>query len=213
MVKKIFLFLIMFMPVRFKPFLYRHLCGYDISSFSKIGFSYIDATAVKIAEGSVIGHFTIVKGLDLLFLGNSSRIGRLNWITGTKSNFVKSKLELGCHSAITNRHYIDCINSITIGKFSTLAGIRTTLLTHSIDIYSNVQSSKPIVISDFCFIGTDSTILGGATLPNNSVLGAKSLLINDYSKPYSLYAGVPAEYKKRIDHNALYFARTKGVVD
>jgi acetyltransferase-like isoleucine patch superfamily enzyme len=79
------------------------------------------------------------------------------------------------HSAITKKIIIlICTNVITIGKFVTVAGYSSQLLTHSINIELNIQDSHPISIGDYRFVGTASTILG-AILPAYSVLGSKSL--------------------------------------
>ena len=48
-----------------------------------------------------------------------------------------------------------------------------------------------IVIEDNCFIGADSMILPGVRIRENSIIGAKSVVINDVP-PGSLVLGVPA---------------------
>ena len=70
----------------------------------------------------------------------------------------------------------------------------------------------PIRIGDYCFVGTNSVILGGSNLPDYSVLGAKSLLNKKCEVPYSLYAGVPALTIKDLDKNAKYFQRIDGFI-
>ena len=92
------------------------------------------------------------------------------------------QLILGEHSAITHRHLIDCTNSVTIGKFTTFAGFQSQILTHSIDLERNRQSSSPVRIGDYCFIGTNCVLLGGSALPDYCVLGAKSLLNKNFQR-------------------------------
>ena len=116
------------------------------------------------------------------------------------------------HSAITNRHIIDCTNAVHIGKFSTVAGFRSQILTHSIDLEACRQSSAPVTIGDYCFVGTDCVLLGGSSLPNYSILGAKSLLNTSQQQEYYLYAGVPAKPVKELDRDFGYFSRTTGFV-
>src|SRR6185369_2821609 len=117
------------------------------------------------------------------------------------------------HAAITHRHLIDCTHRVEIGRFSTLAGFQSQILSHSIDLEHCRQSSAPVRIGDYCFVGTNSVILGGSTLPSHSVLGAKSLLNKVYENEYSLYAGVPARELKKLDRNLPYFTRAIGFVD
>ena len=123
-----------------------------------------------------------------------------------------SQLIIGEHSAITKQHHIDCTSSITIGKFTTIAGYDSQLLTHSIDIFENRQDSHPIEIGDYCFVGTNVIILGGSKLPNYTVLGAKSLLNKQYTDTHALYGGVPAKKIRAITQDAKYFLREKGFV-
>ena len=109
-------------------------------------------------------------------------------------------------------HHIDCTNIITIGNFSTVAGYQSQLLTHSIDVMESRQHSAPISIGDYTFVGTNVVILGGASLPAFSVLGAKSLLNKSFTEQYTLYGGVPAKAIAPIDKQAKYFNRHEGFV-
>ena len=137
-------------------------------------------------EGARIGHLNVAIHLDKMFLGKNSMIVRSNWITGfpvrTESRHFShqpnrdSSLYLGDESSVTKHHHIDCTNTVTIGKFVTVAGYSSQFLTHSIDIYKCRQDSRPIVVGDYCFIGTGVKVLGGAILPDRSVLAAGAVL-------------------------------------
>jgi acetyltransferase-like isoleucine patch superfamily enzyme len=172
-------------------------------------------------EGSQIGHLTVCKGIDLLHLKAHSSIGRGNWITGFplggSPHFAdeanrRPELVLGEHAAITHRHLIDCTNSVTIGRFTTMAGFQSQILTHSIDLERNRQTSAPVRIGDYCFVGTNSVLLPGSSLPDYSVLGAKSLLNRAFTDAYTLYGGVPAATIKQLPADYAYFKRTEGFV-
>lgn len=196
--------------------------GYKIHPTSYVGFAWVMPERLILDPHSQIGTLTVCKGLQLLHLKQNAVIGRANWITGyparESSRFAhqvdrQPELIVGEHSAITNRHLIDCTSTVTIGAFSTFAGYRSQILTHSIDLESSRQSSAPITIGDYCFIGTDCVLLGGSTLPHHSVLGAKSLLNKQYSEPYWLYAGNPARPVKRLADDLGYFRRQVGFVN
>ncbi|MGO9336306.1 MAG: acyltransferase [Terracidiphilus sp.] len=171
--------------------------------------------------GSRIRNLTVCKGLSLLQMGEESSIGNLNQITGFPAGDAscfradrdrRPELILGNHAAVTERHLIDCTNSVRIGKFATFAGSRSQILTHSLDLYECRQKSKPIVIGDYCFVGTGSIVLSGCSLPDYSVLGAGSLLNKEYSETYFLYAGSPARPVKPLPHDTGYFQRKTGAV-
>ena len=195
--------------------------GYDLHSMSRIGMAWIRPERMILEAHSRIGHFTVCKGLDLLWLKEYSRLGKGNWVTGfplgEHEHFKhqverKPQLIMEVHSAITNRHIIDCTNTVHIGSFSTFAGFRSQILTHSIDLENCRQSSAPVTIGNYCFVGTNCVLLGGSGLPNYSVLGAKSLLNTDYQQEYHLYAGVPAKPVKELNKDYRYFMRTTGFV-
>ncbi len=195
--------------------------GYRLDRTSHIGFAWIFPRELVMQPHSRIGHFTVCKGLELLHMGSHASIGRANWITGYPSgssqHFVHQPERLPClimgdQTSITHRHLIDCTNSVSIGSFTTVAGFRSQILTHSIDLENNRQSSAPITIGDYCFIGTDCVLLGGSSLPDRSVLGAKSLLNKQYECKSWLYAGTPARPVKELERELAYFARSVGRV-
>lgn len=99
-----------------------------------------------------------------------------------------------------------------IGPITTIAGYRSQLLSHAIDLQHNRQHSEAISIGAYCFVGTNCVILGGSVLPDHCVLGALSLLNKAQSEPWGLYAGQPAVWRKAIDREAAYFTRQNGFV-
>jgi acetyltransferase-like isoleucine patch superfamily enzyme len=220
--KKLLSVIIILFPWKLQRLLLVKIWKYEIHPTARIGLSYIYPKKLIMKKGSKIGHFNVAVHLDKIEMGENASIGRSNWITGfpTGSNSKhfahqvdrKSVLMIGKESAITKHHHIDCTNQITIGDFVTVAGYYSQFLTHSIDIYENRQSSNPITIGDYCFVGTNSVILGGAALPAFSVLGANALLNKKYSEQYTLYGGVPAKPTKSISQDAKYFNRVNGFV-
>ncbi|MBL0225853.1 MAG: acyltransferase [Geobacteraceae bacterium] len=213
---------LMFLPWKIRRLALVKLFGYSIHPESRIGYSFIMPENLVMEAGSRIGHLTLCKGLSNLILREHSKVGNLNWISGfpagNKSFFSHQsdripQLVVNRHSAVTNRHLIDCTNSVTIGSFTTFAGFRSQVLSHSIDLQKNRQSSAPITIGDYCFVGTDCVLLGGAVLPSYSVLGAKSLLNKSHTEEYCLYAGVPAVKTKKLGSDYAYFTRITGFVN
>ncbi len=195
--------------------------GYQIDPTSRIGLSWVFPGRLQMGPHSRIGNLTVAKNLDLVRLGEYSSIGNGNWVTGfplgASRHFAHEpdrapELILGRHSAITNRHLIDCTSRVTIGDFTTFAGFASQVLTHSIDLAQSRQASAPVTIGDYCFVGTNCVILGGARLPDRSVLGAKSLLTKAFEEPQYLYAGAPAQAIKLMPADTAYFHRPEGMV-
>jgi acetyltransferase-like isoleucine patch superfamily enzyme len=223
MVKIFFLFIIAFLPQVLKRHFLTFFYGFEISKSSYIGLSLLNVKHLVLKDNARIGHLNVFKGLEKLIVGSHSSIGNLNWITGFPSNnskhfshlsFRTPSLLIGVHSAITNRHLIDCTAEFKIGDFTTFAGFRSQVLTHSIDLKLCRQNAIPIEIGDYCFVGTNCVLLPGARLPNRSILAANSLLVDDtFKEEYVLYGGVPAQKIKHIDPSEYdYFGRLTGFV-
>ena len=216
--------IVVILPWPLKKKILKTFYKYQIHDSAHIGLSYIFPKRLVMEEGASIGHFNTAIHLDYMFLGKNATIARNNWITGfptgtTSRHFAHQKdriceLILGDESAITKKHHLDCTNSITIGKYTTIAGYNSQFLTHSIDIYEGRQDSHPIIIGNYCFISTGVIILGGSRLPNNSVLAAGAVLNKNYTDEWKLYAGVPAVPRKiflmmlniLIEKTGLYFS-------
>ncbi len=199
------------------------ICRFEIHKSAFVSrFALLAMARLEMGPKSYIGPLTVCKGLALLRLGDHAHIGPLNWITsfppGTTSRHFeldpdrKSRLIVEEHAAITSRHLIDCTDEVEIGAFSTFAGFRSQILTHSIDLNESRQRCKPVRIGHHCFVGTGCVLLGGCSLPDCSVLSAHSLLTEHYETPGYLYGGVPAKPIKPIEPEAKYFSRTAGFV-
>lgn len=219
--RKLVALLSIFLPWPLRRSVLRGFFGYEIAPTARIGLSLIFPRRLIMKENARIGSLTLCKDIDLLEIGESASIGNLNWITGfptsTTGHFAhqfdrRPELVLGDHSAMTNRHLIDCTERIHIGAFTTVAGFSSQLLTHSINLVNNRQEASPITIGTYCFVGTNCVLLGGSVLPDYSVLGAKSLLNKSYTESCQLYAGVPAKPVKALDITTKYFQRKTGYV-
>ena len=207
------LFFLLFLPKKIKPLYCNKILKWNVHETALIGFAYLDIGYLELGEGSIIKSLTIFRNMDKVIVGDFSRIGTLNWISGARSNNEgNSILKLGIHSAITNRHYIDCTNVFSIGNFSTFAGVKSTVMTHSINVYASVQGSNKIVVGDFCFIGTCTTLLGGAVIPDFCIIGACALVTGELKNTHSLYGGVPATKIKSLGTDLAYFNRKYGSV-
>jgi acetyltransferase-like isoleucine patch superfamily enzyme len=219
--KKIVCFLLLILPWHLRRLALIAFFGYKIHPTARIGLSLICPDRLEMDRNSRIGNLSVCKGLSLLRLNESALIGNLNWITGypigDRSSFGgdidrRPELVVGEHAAITNRHWLDCTNAVDVGRFSTVAGCYSQVLTHSIDLVNCRQASKPIRIGEYCFLGTGSILLGGSSLPDYSVLGAGSLLIGAYQETHFLYGGVPAKAIKTLPAEMGYFQRKQGFV-
>jgi acetyltransferase-like isoleucine patch superfamily enzyme len=164
----------------------------------------LKVTRITMGPGSRIGRWNVIKDLRLVSIGERSSVGRLNVISSHpvyKRLYPDgASLVVKSNAFITSRHQLDCSGSITLGSFSTIAGHETKILTHSIDVREDVQVAHPVVIGDRSFVGARCLILGGASLPDRSVLAAGSVFARSKSvgEP-GLYAGVPARFRGPVE--------------
>jgi acetyltransferase-like isoleucine patch superfamily enzyme len=219
--KSLFRLFVVLLPWGLRRHVLRMVYGFELHPTSWIGWSWVFPKTLVLGEHARIGHLNVVVHLERMELGAHATIDRGNWITGfprdNGRHFVhrtgrNPALIMGAHSAVTKNHHLDCTERIEIGAFTTIAGYRSQLLTHSIDLERCRQDAAPIAIGEYCFIGTNVVILGGAKLPARSALGAKALLNQAYLEEGQLYAGVPAKRIQALSPDAAYFRRTTGFV-
>ncbi|WP_077000124.1 hypothetical protein [Variovorax sp. KK3] len=218
--KRLLGLLVVLLPWSLKRRALRRFWGYQVADNARIGLSYVFPGELVMDEGATIGHFNVAIHLGRLECGAHSVIDRSNWITGhppagahfTHRTGRDPTLTLGAHAAITKKHIIDCTDRVDIGAFTTIAGYYSQIITHGINVVDNRQDCKPIRIGAYCLVGTRVTVLGGATLPDRSMLGAGSVLNKAHVEPHQVYAGSPAVAVKPIDPQAAYFHRDRGFV-
>lgn len=219
----LFQLLIMALPWRMRRRLLVWRYHWHIDPSAHIGMSIILAKEVELCRNSRILSFVLCRRIDRLYLGEDAGIASLTFITGypTGENSAFSHLSdrhcelvLERSSGITSRHYVDCNGGIYVGAFTTIAGVRSQILTHSIDVYRNRQDAKPVRFGRYCFVGTGCIILPGAVLPDYCILGAGSVLNKSYTDGGMLYAGVPAIPRKALDVEEIpYFHRIEHNVE
>lgn len=208
-------------PWAMRRWLLNTVCRYSIARDARIGYSLIGCPFLRMGSSARIGHFNVIKGVEVE-MGDCASIGDFNWISGlplqSRRHFLteadrRPVLKMDEHAALTSRHFVDCSNLVHIGEFSIVAGVRSQILTHGVDLKNNKQASASVRMGRFCFIGTGCVLLKGSRLPDYSVLAAHSSLVRDFDESFTLYSGVPAAPVKTLDRDAAYFNRTQGFVD
>lgn len=217
MIKKYFFALLCLLPFKLPNFFLR-LFGVNITNKAKIGFSIILLSDINMIGNSKIGHFNFIK-CDKLYLEDQSYIGHLNKIKGpfdielgkrsaignsnklVRANlgvtYGKSVLKLGELSKVTSEHYLDLTNSITMGNFTTLAGIRSQIWTHGY-MHANIGEDRvridgKIEIGNNVYIGSGCIFNPGVKILNAISVGSGSILSKNLKKP-GMYVNQPLRY-------------------
>lgn len=211
-----------FLPWALRRRLLAACFGYQLHPDCRIGLSFVFADAVEMAKGARLGHMNYVGRLNKLQMDEDSFIGNFNWIGGfstqIETQFFKSaknrysQLTMGKCSMMGHQHYIDCTDRVTFGAFSGLAGFRSQLVTHGIEIIRSKQSCGPISVGNYTMIGAGSLLMKGVHIPDCCIVSAGSVINYINAEPYSLIAGNPAECTRKVPEKARFFARTGNVI-
>ncbi|WP_454792354.1 acyltransferase [Mycolicibacterium lutetiense] len=175
--------------------------GHDISPSASIGpVLALNVGRAVIGSGTTIAALNVFRSLRLLKMGDGATMGSFNMISAHPAYQALhpdvGSLIMGEGAAITSRHNVDCSGKVRIGDMSAVAGQRTTILSHEIDIVLNVQSAGQVVIGERCAVLTNCLVLKGAVLPPHSLLIANSMLIRsrELNPAAGIYGGSPAQF-------------------
>lgn len=159
---------------------------------------------VEMGPKSQMWRWNLIKNMRSVSIADHAAIGGLNLISAhpvyRRLYPDGAALTLGSHAKITSRHQLDCSGTVTIGGYASVAGHQTKILTHSVDVRRDAQVAHPVAIGAYSFVGARALLLGGAVLPDHSVLGAGSVLTRTRSAPErGLWAGVPATLRGPVE--------------
>lgn len=208
----------MFILPSFLGVLLLRASGHKVGKKVKIGFSFITAKKIKIGNNVRIGHFNLIinksialdsntyigylnilKGPFNLVLDKKAAIGNKNYITrgDLGVTYGESSLTLGELTKITTSHHIDLTQSINLGKFSILAGIRSQMWTHG---YYHANSGKgriridgEINIGENVYIGSGCIFNPGVKVTNAVHIGGGSVISKNLEKS-GMYVGQGLRY-------------------
>jgi acetyltransferase-like isoleucine patch superfamily enzyme len=117
-------------------------------------------------------------------------MGQYVQMTGIRSS--GKKVSIGKGSVINWNCMLYTTGGILIGEnVSISAGVWLVTGTHAMNDPLFPAAYKPIVISDYAWIGMRATILGGVTIGEGAVVMAGAVVTRDVP-PYTVVGGVPA---------------------
>jgi serine acetyltransferase len=196
------------------------LFGFEIHSTARIGFSWVVPRRLVVGPHARIGHLNVIRQVQTVILEEGGTIGGLNWITANLESSDEialdertSQLVLRFYAGMTTRHYLDCSATIELAKYAVLGGVRSVLLSHHMDVHKAIATCRPIRVGEQSLVSTNCMLLGGAELPDRSVLGASSLLMDAPKETHRLYAGIPAREVSAYAPDLAWFQRSIDVLN
>ena len=198
--------------------------GWAIGDRAHIGPCFVfRVDRVDIGDGAYIGSFNVIRDLAALTLGESAEIVHWNWVSASRQLSAEGAaclLQLGPHSNITSRHYLDCTGGIRVGTHSAIGGVRSTLMSHGISAASwpartlrksNTHTFSPIEIGDYCLISSNVQVSPGTVVGSRIVVGMGATIAGRLLDP-GLYVQSRATLVKS-DLGGEYFRQEAGHID
>jgi acetyltransferase-like isoleucine patch superfamily enzyme len=208
--------LVALLPSALKRPCYRLFFGYRVGRRVRVGLTILDAGECVIEDDVRIGHLNVVIGVGKLTIGDHVRIGHLNVIRGGSEvslgryseiirmneinsipdpevvNEIDPRFALGAGSVVTAGHKIDFTDRVEIGRRTILGGRNSSLWTH------NRQRTRPVVIGELCYIGSEIRVAPGGVIPSRCIVGIGSVVTGRLEGEGQLIAGVPAKPLKPL---------------
>jgi acetyltransferase-like isoleucine patch superfamily enzyme len=164
----------------------------------------------------------VIKDLEELRLAEGASIASRNWITGfprsadpatdafPHSPNRRPSLVMGKRAMITVAHEIDCSDRVEIGDFSSLAGFRCTILTHSLNLVRDRFVTGSVEIGAHTAVMSGSTLLSGTKVPARCIVSANSVVNTPLTEELTFYSGNPAEAVRSLPETLGFFHRGEG---
>ncbi len=172
---------------------------------------------LDLAPSASIGTGTVIRSVRLVRFAENSHVLQWNWISAVPAfgrafpdDDRPGTFVLGRESALMSRHYLDVSGGLSIGEFTSVAGVRSTVITHGIDTEQNVQRPHAVAIGDRCLVGSNVVLVPGVTVPDGCLVAMGSVLKGELPLAGHLYAGNPATARRPV--SGAHFTRTEGYV-
>lgn len=207
--------LMILLPQSLKRLVANRLLGWEIHPTAHLGKSLIRVGRLTMGPKASIGPWNVIQGLDELHLAEGAAIATRNSITGipgtsgifTHSPNRRSALVMGRWSMMTNAHEIDCSDLVEFADYAVLAGFRSQVLTHSLNLVQDRFVTGPVRLGEHCAVMSGCTILSGMQVPDRAIVSAGSVITTKLTAEHTFYRGNPAEAVRELPPTLKYFHR------
>lgn len=201
------------LPMSLKRVVARVLYGWDVHPTAYIGPSVLTVRRLSMGPGSSIGGRNVITNLEELRLGEGATIGSGNMIKGWWDHPTQTlpgrnpSVYLAEQAQIASYHYIDCVDSLELGRHAAIAGFRSTVLTHTIDLVRDRYVAGAVVLGDHAVAMSGCVLSAGARIPSRSIVGAGSVVSTKLTEELTFYRGNPAEAVRPLPEGMAFFRR------
>jgi acetyltransferase-like isoleucine patch superfamily enzyme len=208
-----FAYLFALAPLPLKRFIARHLYKWDIHPTAYIGPSVLTVRTLSMGPGASIGGRNVITNLDELRMGEGATIGSGNMIKGWWDHPTQKlpgrnpSVHLAEGAQIASYHYIDCVDALELGRHAAIAGFRSTVLTHSIDLVRDKYVSGAVALGDYAVVMSGCLLSAGTRIPARSVVAAGSVVSTRLTEELTFYRGNPAEAVRPLPERMAFFHR------
>ena len=160
------------------------------------GNSFLNIDDLEIGEHSRIAHLNLFRGGQRIRLGKFVSVHHRNVLNSIihpdAINPTSPECLIGDGAVITNSHWLDFTDRISIGPGAIIGGRASSLWTHS------RQRTRPISIGDHTYIGSDVCMAPGTIVPENCIVALGAVLMDRFVEPRCLIAGNPARVTRPL---------------
>lgn len=166
------------------PYLRSYIC-YSSNHFCKVSYlRYVWSRLFRLKPYWPVEKGCIVCNHDRIFVGRNSNVGRA-----------------GC--------YIQGSGGIYIGNYVRVAN-NVGIISQNHDLYDHrIAHTKPIIIHDYCWLGTGSKVLSGVELGPRTIVAANAVVVKSFPQGNCVLAGVPAKVIKELELDKVVYYKEK----
>ena len=132
------------------------------------------------------------------------RVGEGSTLLMSSEVHLLKGIMIGSNSIVNGHCYLDGRGGLTIGQNVNISS-HVLLVAGSHEVNSPVfaGTAKPIVIEDYAWLCTRSTILGGVTIGRGAVVAAGAVVTQSV-EPFTIVGGIPARVIGQRNHDLQY---------
>jgi acetyltransferase-like isoleucine patch superfamily enzyme len=207
--------LMILLPASLRRVVAVRVLGWEIDPTAYIGRSVILVDHVSMGPGATIGPRNVIRALDELRLEEGASIATRNWIVGIPRSVDlfqaspnrRPSLILRRGAMVTDAHEIDCADRVEIGEYSALAGFRSQILTHSLNIVRDRFEAGAVEIGAHTGVMSGCILQSGTRVPSRCIVSAGSVVTTKLTKELTFYRGNPAEPVRSLPETLSFFKR------